>query len=72
MQNESRIEMEVPKCFHSTISIIINFSRSIFLYLKRLFKDPWGPGGVSREFALPIPMSVIEGDWNRAVSRNNL
>ena len=69
MQNESRIEMEVPKCFHSTI---INFSRSIFLYLKRFFKDPWGPGGVSRECALPIPMSVIEGDWNWAVSRNNL
>ena len=56
------MEWKSPNAFTPQFSTIINFSRSIFLYLKRLFKDPWGPGGVSRECALPIPMSVIEGD----------
>ena len=32
---------------------------------------PWGPGDLRWESVLIIPMRVIKGDWNGAVSRNN-
>ena len=50
-------------CFHEI--------RHEYCKLTKSRGPPWGPRGLSRECVLRIPMRVIKGDYNGAVSRNN-